>query len=151
MNLNPLGFNEPYAVLGVLALVTWGAIAGTRRAHRRKEMEHLERMRAMELGVAPAPVGMDWPAASVCIAIGAGVPIGSFAICWLATLTTHVPSGIFVAPVFVSFAAIGAARKLAHRVLDPRSGATKPAYARSAKAGKPEFDPDAFDVVGSRG
>ena len=105
----------------------------------------------MEMGLAPWPASLNWPAAVVCIAIGAGVPIGSFGICWLATLTAEVPDGIWFAPVFVSFSAVGAARKLAYRILDPKSGAKKPAYAQSATIGKPEFDPDAFDVVGSRG
>jgi hypothetical protein len=79
------------------------------------------------------------------------VPIGSFVVCWLATLTAHAPDGIWVAPVFVSFAAIGSSRKLAYRLIDPRSRLKKSSKAGSAPTGKPEFDPDAFDVVGSRG
>ena len=148
----PMVHIDRFVILGGLALIVIGALSKAKQAQRRKEMEHLERMKALEMGVAPSPVGMDWPAAAVCMAIGAGVPVGSFAICWLATLTADAPDGIWVAPVFVSFSAIGAARKLAHRVIDPRSGSKKkPTCARSAPAGKPEFDPDAFDVVGRRG
>jgi hypothetical protein len=151
MHLHSMGFLEQFMTLGVLALVVIGIVSGLKQAQRRKELEHLERIKAMEMGLAPQPSGLDWPSAAVCIAIGAGVPIGSFVVAWLATLTADAPDGIWVAPVFVSFAAIGATRKLAYRIIDPRSGSKKPAYAQSAPTGKPEFDPDAFDVVGSRG
>ena len=114
-------------------------------------MEHLERIKAMEVGLAPPPSGLDWPTAAVCIAMGAGVPVGSFAITWLATLTDETSGGIWVAPVFVSIPAIIAARKLAIRAFEPRPGAGKPDYVPSSPAGKPAFDPEAFDVVGRRG
>jgi hypothetical protein len=139
------------AVIGIVGLFLAGFLSANKQAHRRKEMEHLERMKALEMGVNPQAVGLDWPGAAVCIAIGAGVPIGSFLVAWLAALTAPVPHAIWVAPVFVSLAAIGSARKLAYRFIDPRSKSKKPAYARSVPTGKPEFDPDAFDVVGSRG
>jgi hypothetical protein len=144
-----LGFNEQLASLAGLALLAIWSMTGIKNAHRRKEMEHLERIKALEMGVVPQPGGLDWPSAAVCIAIGAGVPIGSFAVAWLAALTADVPRVIWVAPVFVSFSAISAARKLAYRAIDPKSGAKK--SIKSAPIGKPEFDPDAFDVVGSRG
>jgi hypothetical protein len=151
MHLHSIGFLEQFVSLGVLALVIIGITSRMKQSHRRKELEHLERVKAMEMGLAPQPTGLDWPAAAVCIAIGAGVPVGSFLVAWLATLTADAPDGIWVAPVFVSFAAIGATRKLAYRIIEPRLGAKKPTYAQSAPAGKPQFDPDAFDVVGSRG
>jgi hypothetical protein len=151
MHLHSIGFLEQFVSLGVLALVIIGITSGMKQSHRRKELEHLERIKAMEMGLTPQPTGLDWPAAAVCIAIGAGVPVGSFLVAWLATLTADAPDGIWVAPVFVSFAAIGATRKLAYRLIDPRSGIKRPIPARSAPLGKPEFDPDAYDVVGSRG
>jgi hypothetical protein len=141
-----------FTALGVLGLlVVLGAASWGKQVHRRKEMEHFERIKAMEMGLAPPSAGLDWPGAAVCIAIGAGVPIGSFLVAWLAALTAPVPHAIWIAPMFVSFAAIGAARKLAYRLIDPRSKSKKPAYTKSTPTGKPEFDPDAFDVVGSRG
>ena len=147
--MNPM---EMFLVFGCPCfLVLAVSILGLKQAHRRKEMEHLERIKALEMGVSPLPGGLDWPGAAVCIAIGAGVPIGSFAVVLLAALATHVPNAIWVAPVFVSFSAVSAARKLATRLIDPRSGGKKPAYAPSTTTGKPAFDPDAFDVVGSRG
>ena len=153
--MHSIGFLESFAILGVvgLGLVIAGFTSGMKQAHRRKELEHLERIKAMEMGLAPQPTGLDWPAAAVCIAIGAGVPVGSFVVAWLATLTADAPDGIWVAPVFVSFAAIGSARKLAYRIIDPtKSGSGKGVIKQvPVSDGKPAFDPDAFDVVGSRG
>jgi hypothetical protein len=142
---------ESFLSLGALSLIVIGIASSVRQARRRKEMEHLERMRAMEMGVVSQPSGLDWPAAAVCIAVGAGVPIGSFVVAWLASLTADVPHGIWVAPVIVSFPAIGTARKLAYRLIDPRSGPKQPVYSKPMPVGKPEFDPEAFDVVGRRG
>jgi hypothetical protein len=138
--------------LGSLALVIIWAASSNRQARQRKEMEHAERMKAMELGLAPQPYGLTWPAASICIAVGAGVPVGSFVVAWLAILTADAPPAIFVAPVFVSVAALNATRKLALRLIDPKAGVIhRPSSANAAPVGKPEYDPDAFDVVGRRG
>jgi hypothetical protein len=151
--MHSIGFLESFAILGVVGLGLVGAISAAQRAHRRKEMEHAERMKSLEMGLVPLPSGLDWPAASVCIAIGAGVPIGSFLVAWLATMTADVPGEIWLAPVFVSFAAIGSARKLAYRVIDPaKSNSYKNVIKQASMPdGKPAFDPDAYDVVGSRG
>ena len=149
--MHSFDFIETFAGLGALGVGFIGTAYWIVRAHRRREMEHIERIKALELGIVPHPAGLTWPAAAACIAIGAGVPIGSFAVCWLASLTAQVPGGIWVAPVFVSFSAIEAARKVAYRSLDPKSGARWPASTSSATTGKPQFDPDAYDVVGSRG
>ena len=149
--MHSMGFLEQFMSLVTLVLVGIWISFERKQAHRRKELEHLERIKAMEMGLTPQPTGLDWPAAAVCIAIGAGVPIGSFVVAWLASLTAQVPHAIWVAPVFVSLAAIGSARKLAYRIIDPKSGPKKKACVGSTPTGKPAFDPDAFDVVGSRG
>ena len=142
-----------FAVLGLVGLVLVGAIIAVQQAHRRKEMEHAERMKSLEMGLVQSPSGLDWPAASVCIAIGAGVPIGSFLVAWLAAVTADVPGQIWLAPVFVSFAAIGSARKLANRFIDPSKSSSCKGVIKQVPVsdGKPAFDPDAYDVVGSRG
>ena len=135
-------------------LVLMGISFIVKQSGRRKEMEHSERMRALEMGVVPLPSGLDWPAAAVCIAVGAGVPIGSFVVAWLATMTSNVPGEIWLAPMFVSFAAIGATRKLAFRIIDPKSASAGKCGSRkqmASKVDKPAFDPDAYDFVGSRG
>ncbi len=121
---------------------------------RVRQMEHAERIRSMELGLALPQNSMSWPGAAVCLGIGAGVPIGSMVVAWLAMLTNNLPSEIFGIPLLISFSAIWAAKSLADRML----GASEKAEAYSSKHGqvvhgsaKPAFDPDAYDVVGSRG
>ncbi len=148
------GFNSVYPLVFLSISGVWllAAMAySAKQGRRRKEMEHLEHLKAMEMGLVPPLAGLNWPGAMVCIAIGAGVPIGSFFVTLLAALHAPVSGGIWVAPVFVSLAAIGAARKLACRMMDSRSKSNKPALGESTPLGKPAFDPDAFDVVGSRG
>jgi hypothetical protein len=143
-----------FAGTAMLGFVFMGIAFGASKARRRKEMEHAERMKALEMGLVPLPSGLDWPAAAVCIAVGAGVPLGSFLVSWLATLTADAPDEIWIAPVLVSFAALGTTRKLAYRIIDPKSGLRKDLVERvSAPAGKDKeaFDPDAYDVVSSRG
>lgn len=150
--MHSTGWDGSYAILGIMALFVFGSASAMRRAQARKEMEHRERMKALEVGLVPQPSGLDWPAAAVCIALGAGVPVGSFLVAWLAALTAGAPDGIWVAPVFVSFAAIGASRKLASRIIDPRPASRRDSFARQGNpAAKPAFDPDSFDVVGARG
>jgi hypothetical protein len=146
------GTLELFAFLAVVGWMIIGSIQAVKKAQRKREMEHAERMRALEMGLVPQPRGLDWPAAAVCIAIGAGVPIGSFVVAWLASLTADVPKQIWLAPVFVSFAAIGSTRKLALRIIEPKGNARTFAREKSASSvEKPVFDPETFDVVGSRG
>jgi hypothetical protein len=147
--LDPL---ELFAFLGILSLIVVGSVQTARANRRKREMEHLERMKSLEMGLTPGPSGFDWPAAAVCIAIGAGVPIGSFVVAWLASLTADVPSEIWVAPILVSFGAFGTTMILSLRIIEPK-GKTRPLGREQTASNfeKPEFDPDAFDVVGSRG
>jgi hypothetical protein len=149
------GTNASLELIAFLAVVCWmiyGATQSSKKARRQADMEHAERMKLLEMGLVPQPSGLEWPAAAVCIAIGAGVPISSFLVVWLACLTTKIPGPVWMAPVFVSFAAIGSTRKLALRIIDPRGKARTSAHEKSAwTVEKPAFDPEAFDVVGSRG
>jgi hypothetical protein len=114
---------------------------------RRREMEHVERMKALELGL-PTPGTESWPA-SVCIAIGAGVPIGAFFLAWLAGME-HSGSGQnyweTAAPVGVVGILCGTF--LSTRLLPSRSKSQRPAVDAHAK---PAYDPDAYDVVSRRG
>jgi len=126
--------------------------------HRLKvrQMEHDERIKALELGVIPRSSGISWPGASICVAIGAGVPVGSMVVTWLAMLTNDLPIEVWLAPVVISFPAIGTARKLADRMLlaaeESQLASARLRGGQGVTPGqKPAFDPDAYDVVGSRG
>lgn len=122
---------------------------------RVRELEHAERIRAMELGIVPQAAGMSWPGAAVCLGIGAGVPVGSMLIAWLAMFSNDLPSEIFGIPLLISFSAIWAAKSLADRMMGAAEETRPVAAPNRMQAGrdgaKPRFDPDAYDVVGSRG
>ena len=147
-------------LIPVLALLIPIVIVPTalwsRHRLRVREMEHDERIRAMELGVGMVPrkTEISWPGAAVCLGIGAGVPVGSMLVAWLATMTSDVGEGVFGIPLVISFGAIWTASSLANRMMGINDELESVAPNRpqpTQPAGKPAFDPDAYDVVGSRG
>jgi hypothetical protein len=127
-----------------LPLVLVPTIIAMKHARQKREWEHLERMKAMELGrPVPSALGDDaWPAI-VAIGIGAVMPIAVFLFTWLACLTARLDSDIFLAPLFVGVAGVLGGATLGHRLLSARERATAASYPT-----KPAFDPEALDVVG---
>ncbi len=120
-----------------------------KHAARKRELDHIERMRGMELGCSPPPSSMGSPAALAASAIGVLVPLGSFAITLAAAESNAGPDEIWFAPVVVSLAAL-----VASWMIYARGIASQLAWQASqqpASLAKPAFDPDAYDVVGSRG
>jgi hypothetical protein len=131
----------------------------TKYLYEKRQWTHRERMRAIEMGLMPVPEGRAWPAL-VAIAVGAGVPIGSFLMAWMATLTAHADTTVFGAAAFVSVVAIVAATKLTGRMLDLNDlnhaeSARRMAAARNGQAHDhakpPALDPDAYDIASRRG
>ena len=120
-------------------------ILAFRQGSKKREFEHLERMRALEMGQ-PAPGESHWPQAFACAMIGAGVPIGAFLFTFLAAVNTSGMAGeVWLAPAVVSCFALMASVGLAKTLFHPTKGAKGEAQA------KLQMDPDAYDVVGSRG
>jgi hypothetical protein len=115
---------------------------------RRRELEHIERMKALEMGQ-PVPGSQAWPALAA-ISIGAGVPIGAFFVTWLASMTGHASGDIWLAPIIVGLAAVISGASLGTKLFGRKPSANAPGPAAVAN-GKPVFDPDAFDVVSRRG
>jgi hypothetical protein len=113
---------------------------------RKREWEHLERLKALEMGQ-PLPGTDAWPAAAA-IAIGAGMPVGVFFAAWMACLTAGAESVVFVPAMFVGLAGVGGGVMTMTRLLGSRRTPKTPEHLAN---GKPEFDPDAYDVVGRRG
>lgn len=118
-------------------------IMGIRQASKKREFEHLERMRALEMGQ-PVPGESNWPEAFACAMIGAGVPIGAFLFTFLAAVNMpRLPGEVWLAPAVVSCFALMASAGLAKTLFHPT---------KAVKADvKLQMDPDAYDVVGSRG
>lgn len=126
-----------------LPIVLVPTIMGMRQASRKREMQHAERMRALELGQ-PITGQSHWAAAVA--AIGAGVPLTSFIFTFLAYVNSHNPPGeIWMAPTITSFFALVGAVKLGALAFKPPKPqvADEPAY-----NGKPHYDPDAYETVG---
>jgi hypothetical protein len=131
-----------------LPVVLVPTILVLRQSAKKREFEHKERMKALETGQ-PVPGEAAWPAALVCASIGAGVPVGSFLFTFLASVNSpRMPEEIWLAPVAVSVFALMTCGKLASKLFRT---AAPPASPRPDLNGKPAFDPDAYDVVGSRG
>jgi hypothetical protein len=118
-----------------------------------REWQHKERMRAIEMGVpAPSPTG----GGSV-VAIGAGVPIASV-IAAAVTSLSYQPNSAGDEPAIFGIAwgcaflisLLGMATSLFLAHIQGR--ARKETGSLHAMGdGKPVFDPDAYDVVSSRG
>jgi uncharacterized membrane protein YfcA len=142
------------AILMPLVLVP--TILVLKHRHKRREWEHRERMRAME-----GPLPLMRPGAGVgsggVTAIGAGVPVASVlaalatTMSWDPTTSTDVfmPAVAWGCAVVISVAGLAAGLLLA--LLQARTQRQMQSDAVAAlHSEKPAFDPDTFDVVGSR-
>ncbi|WP_406695151.1 hypothetical protein V5E97_29350 [Singulisphaera sp. Ch08] len=125
-------------------------ILGLKHARLERELEHAERMKALELGRTLPKDEPFWGPARISLAFGVGVPVGVF-LCALAATregnTAQIPLWISAGVVGLGGVVSGAA--LAYRQLE-RSWAGP--HIEDYRSHKPEnIDEDAFDVVGSRG
>jgi len=122
-------------------------ILAFRQGAKKREYEHLERMKALETGQ-PVPGEAMWPAAVVCSLVGAVVPVGSFLFTFLAWVNSvSIPGEVWLAPVAVSIVALAACKKMTYALFRP----VRPAGSQSTDPylnGKPVFDPAAYDMAG---
>lgn len=142
----------PIIALCVPMIIAPAAIL-TRYYHRKREWQHREQMKALEMGVSLDPAH-GWPAALVASAIGAGVPIGVFFIAWMVALTTDSHHDkLFEGAIAVGLAGVYAGYKLGSRMQGLAKGSMADAQAQASRnAAKPYADdPDAYDVAGRRG
>jgi hypothetical protein len=145
-------------IVGILMpLLLVPTILMMKHRQKQREWEHLERMRAMN-GPQPLTRLGNWVGAGGVAAIGAGVPIASVLAALVTTLTwrtmpfeeTPVPPVAWACALLISLGGFGTSLLLAlmqsrtQRQLDS-------AAAAELRAEKPVFDPDTFDVVGTRG
>ena len=126
-------------------------ILGLRHARLERELEHAERMKALELGRTLPKDEPFWGPARMSLAFGVGVPMGVF---FCALMATHEGNHATQLPIWISAGVVGLAgvvsgAGLAYRQLE-RSWAGP--HVEDYRSHKPEnIDEDAFDVVGSRG
>ena len=143
------------AILMPLVLVP--TILVLKHRHKRREWEHLERMKAMS-GSQPLTRLSGWVGSGSVAAIGAGVPVAAVLGALVTTLNwrpsgfndVSVPAVAWGCAVLIS--AGGLITSLLLALLQAR---TQQRLDSAASAdldhAKPAFDPDTFDVVGSRG
>ena len=122
---------------------------------KKREWEHLERMRALQMGVAPAQAGHRI-GPGVLISIGTGVPAASVLAAGITSL--NVPSDLSD-PLAVIAIAWGCAWLISTGALVTavvlgivQARAQKDASTLDHEAAaKPAYEPDAYDVVSRRG
>ena len=123
--------------------------------HKRREWEHLERMKSIESSY-PVPSLNGGVGARGVAAIGAGVPIASVFAAFLTCVTAEVTSqdeipmaGIaWGCALMISAGAMGTSLILAFTQARARSQSVS----AGPRVDKPAvYDPDAYDVVSSRG
>ncbi|MBX6312357.1 MAG: hypothetical protein IRY99_05470 [Isosphaeraceae bacterium] len=147
--MSPTTLNTlPYVVLGVLAgmlfiglFIGWLwhiCLVSLRNEQRKRELEHAERLKAIECGYPLDQVKPTNPA----IAMGVGVPSTTFGLAFVATI---LDAGEFAWP---AAAVVGLAGVICGTILALR--APQP-IRHEPPASKPALDPDAFDVVSRRG
>jgi len=131
-----------------LPIVLVPVILGIRHARYEREMEHAERMRALELGRTLPRDEAWWTLPRIGVAIGAGVPASVFFCAWQASQTQADPKVAWVAASIVGLAAVVCGTGLSAWHFVRRDQAADNTGGFHAK---PQFDADAYDVVGSRG
>lgn|GEM_PF-1728524 len=142
----------PMAALNVPIVIVPTALV-MRHLRRSRELKHIERMKALELGRLPEDGGRHSSMAWVSIAIGAGVPVGVFGFSWLATLgeirrDSEAVAMLWFAAMVVSVFCVWMASKIAGVHLRQPSNS----MADVSDFTKVELDDvDAFDVVSRRG
>jgi hypothetical protein len=133
------------AVFGGLGIGALAIVLGIRHDWRKRELEHVERMKAFELG-RTLPQDEPWLSPTK---IGAFlttiVPIGVFII---ARLTTE--SAGYQETIWATAMVVGLAGVICGTVLVATAG-KKRAGSPTSTGTKPYVDEDAYDVVSSRG
>jgi hypothetical protein len=142
----------------VVWVVTLPIFLHFRGERRKRELDHIERMRAIEVGRAyPGELKnslLAFPQWAVpyliSLAIGAAVPLGVFICAFLATLLGGFHKDVWVASGMVGLGAVICGTVLASGAFKTTSGLASDHSASYADS-KPLIDEDAYDVVSSRG
>jgi hypothetical protein len=137
-----LGF---IAVVGGLGIGTLAIVLGIRHDRRKRELEHIERMRALELGRVLPQDEPWWSPLRIALLIGAGVPSVAFVSANLASQAIGFHEGMWVAAAIVGMTAVISGSILAGQSLS-RQKRSEP-----FDAPKPYVGEDAYDVVSARG
>jgi uncharacterized membrane protein len=137
-----LGF---ISVIGGLSVGAMAIILGIRHDRQKREMEHIERMKALESG-RTLPQDEPWLSpAKLAALIGGVVPLGVFVSVGTATTSSGYHEEMWLAAMSVGMAGVISGAVVA--VHSNRSRKTSDSVA----VAKPYVEEDAYDVVSSRG
>jgi hypothetical protein len=143
------------AILMPLLLVP--TILVLKHRYKRREWEHLERMKAMSASQPLTRLG-GWAGSGAVAAIGSGVPIAAVlgalvtTLNWRPSMPDEVPVPAVAWGCAVLISAGGLITSLLLALLQARTQQRLDSAASAdLEHAKPAFDPDTFDVVGSRG
>jgi hypothetical protein len=130
-----------------LPVVLVPVILGFRQERRKRELEHTERIKALELGRILPTDESWWTLPRISVAIGVGVPAAVFFCAGQASASLADPEPAWVAAGLVGVAAVLSGSILAGRHCLRREELTRaPGYDV-----KPLIDADEYDVVSRRG
>jgi hypothetical protein len=144
-------------VVGLICAMFVPIVLHFRVERRKRELDHIERMRAIEVGRSfPGDLKnslLAFPQWAVphlmALAIGVAVPLGVFLFAFLATLIGGFHKDVWIASGMVGLGAVISGTVLAGGALKMTSGTDHPPG--STVDSKPFIDEDAYDVVSSRG
>ncbi len=132
----------------VLPVILVPIILGMRHERYKRELEHAERIRALELGRTYYKDESWWTLPRISVAIGAGVPAAVFFCAWQASESMSDAEDVWIAACFVGLAAVISGSLLAGRHFFRRD---ESAPVADSLTGKSRLDADAYDTVSSRG
>jgi hypothetical protein len=132
----------------LLPIILVPIILGIRYARCRRELEHAERIKALELGRSLHTADSWWTLPRISVAIGAGVPAAVFFCAWQASESLQDPEPAWISAGFVGMTAVISGSVLAARYYLRHD---ESAHDARGLDGKTRIDADAFDVVSSRG
>jgi hypothetical protein len=131
-----------------LPMILVPVILGIRYARLERELEHAERMKALELGRTLSKDEGWWTLPRISVAIGAGVPTAVFFCAWQASESQPDSKDIWLGAAIVGLGAVLSGSVLAARHFLPRERAADPVYGVPTKS---QSDPYEYDVVSRRG
>ena len=143
-------------LIGAFALIIAGLVFTTifslgRQRQERREWEHTERMQMIQMGMPVPPQEAAWTKAILCGSIGVIVPFIAFVCTSIAYDRPGAPDELWIVPALVSGASVLSASLLAGHLFGSKGRPIGNTNAERIGNMKMVNDPDAFDVVGSRG
>jgi len=133
------------AVVGGLSIAPIAIFVGCRHEQRKRELEHMERMRALELG-RRLPQDESWLSPSkIGALIAIIVPVAAFVPAWLTSQFAGYHEATWIATAMVGTAAVISGSVLV------ASSHKQDATPSESLTTKPYVEEDAYDVVSSRG